>query len=133
VGLSGHSDADVLTHAVIDAVLGAIGEGDIGTLFPDDDAKYSGVSSMLLLAEVLDILSARGYAIINIDTVIVCDKPKLSPYIGAIKEALSKTAGLSPGRVGVKATSTEGMGFTGRGEGIAAYAVVLLKENGKPG
>ncbi len=129
--LSGHSDADVLTHAVIDAMLGAIGEGDIGTHYPDSDPRFEGLSSLVMLQEVMGILGSRGYGLVNVDTVLICEEPKLKPYVGRIKEALAKTLGVSGDRVGIKATTTEGMGFTGRGEGIAAYAVVLLESLGE--
>lgn len=121
----------MLTHAVIDAVLGAIGQGDIGTRFVDSDPRYEGRSSLLMLDEVIGIMRSRGYGIVNVDTVLVCEEPKLGPYAGRIKETLSKALGVSPERVGVKATTTEGLGFTGRGEGIAAYAVVLLESLGE--
>ncbi len=125
-GLSGHSDADVLTHAICDALLGALGKGDIGTHFPDSDPRYKGVSSLSFLREIVEMVRASGYEIGNIDTVIVCEKPKIAPHVGAIKESLARIAGLSANELGVKATSTDRMGFTGRGEGIASCAVALI-------
>ena len=127
LGLKGHSDADVLSHSICDALLGALGEGDIGTHFPDSDPKYKGMSSLIFLAEVNKMLTLRGFEIENLDSVIVCENPKLAPYISKIKETLAITLETSPESVGVKATTTEQMGFTGKGEGIAAHAVVLIK------
>ncbi len=128
LGLSGHSDADVLTHAMCDALLGALGEGDIGTLFPDTDSRYRGASSLFFLSEILKLVSGGGYEIENIDCVIVCEKPKIAPHVPAIKESLSRATGLSAEALGLKATTTDRMGFTGRGEGIASYAVALIKK-----
>lgn len=125
-GLLGHSDADVLLHAVMDALLGAVAAGDIGKHFPDTDPRYSGVSSMKLLSEVLSVVAERGYAVGNIDATVVAQKPKLSPYITAMRENIARAAGVDTDRVSVKATTEEGLGFTGNGEGIAAQAVVLL-------
>lgn len=126
LGLTGHSDADVLTHAICDALLGALALGDIGTHFPDSDPKWKGVSSLLLLKETLGMLNERKYEILNIDSTIVCEKPKISPHVCTIRDCLSKATGLEADCISVKATTTEGMGFTGRGEGIAAYAVVII-------
>lgn len=126
LGLIGHSDADVLTHAICDALLGALALGDIGTYFPDSDPKWKGVSSLLLLKKTLGMLKERKYEIINIDSTIVCEKPKISPHVSTIRDCLSDATGLETDCIGVKATTTEGMGFTGRGEGIAAYAVVMI-------
>jgi 2-C-methyl-D-erythritol 2,4-cyclodiphosphate synthase len=128
-GLSGHSDADVLTHAICDALLGALGEGDIGTRFPDTDPRYMGASSLLFLSEILKLIAAEGYEIGNIDSVIVCEKPKIAPHVPAIKNALSQITGLSGKALGLKATTTDRMGFTGRGEGIASYAVALIRKS----
>jgi len=128
LGLEGHSDADVLTHAICDALLGAIGERDIGSCFPDSDPKYKGISSLILLEEILAISSSKGFRIENIDSVVVCEKPKLSPYISQIKKKLATVTQVPEESLGIKATTTDGMGFTGRGEGIAAYAVVLVKK-----
>lgn len=125
-GLLGHSDADVLAHAVMDALLGACGEYDIGKHFPDSDAAYKGISSLILLEKVQAVVSARGYRISNIDSIIVAEKPKLAAYIDGMKEKLSSALQLEKNAVGIKATTTEGLGFTGTGEGIAAYAVACL-------
>ncbi|MEW6145783.1 MAG: 2-C-methyl-D-erythritol 2,4-cyclodiphosphate synthase [Thermodesulfobacteriota bacterium] len=127
LGLSGHSDADVLTHAICDALLGALGEGDIGSLFPDSDPRYKGVSSLSFLSEILRMLNREGYEVENVDSVIVCEKPRIAPHVQAIKDSLSQIMGLPGNRIGVKATTTDRMGFTGRGEGIAAYAIALIK------
>lgn len=129
-GLSGHSDADVATHAVIDAVLGAAGLDDIGSLFPDDDPAWEGAVSVDLLARVVDLVREAGWRVGNVDVTIVCERPRLSPYREAIRERLAASLGVAPGAVGVKATTTEGMGFTGRGEGVAAMAVCLLEPAG---
>ncbi|MEQ9618333.1 MAG: 2-C-methyl-D-erythritol 2,4-cyclodiphosphate synthase [Deltaproteobacteria bacterium] len=126
-GLTGHSDADVLSHAICDALLGALGEGDIGSHFPDSDPKYKGVSSLVFIEEAMKLLRASGYEAQNIDSVIVCEKPKIAPHIPEIKARLSQATGLPAGALGVKATTTDTMGFTGRGEGIAAYAVAMVK------
>ena len=128
-GLSGHSDADVLTHAICDALLGALGLGDIGSHFPDSDPKWKDVSSFLLLEETLAKMHEAKYEILNIDSTIVCEKPRITPHINAIKEKLSGVTGLGPGSLGIKATTTDGMGFTGRREGIAAYAVLIIKSS----
>ena len=126
-GLSGHSDADALTHAICDALLGALGLGDIGSHFPDSDPKWKDVSSLVLLEETLSKMQNKKYEILNIDSTIVCEKPRIAPHIDAIKEKLSSATGLETGLIGVKATTSDGMGFTGRGEGIAAYAVLIIK------
>ena len=125
-GLTGHSDADVLTHAICDALLGAMGEGDIGAHFPDSDPKYKGISSMVFLSDILKLLKERRYQIQNIDSVIVCEKPKILPHVPAIKTKLSRITGIPERDLGIKATTTDRMGFTGRGEGIASYAVALI-------
>ncbi len=126
-GLAGHSDADVLTHALMDALLGACGERDIGEHFPDHDPAYEGISSLVLLEEVVGLLRERKYRLVNADCVVVAQEPRLAPHIQAMREALAFTMGVEIERVGVKATTTEGMGFAGRGEGIAAMATVLLQ------
>ena len=130
LGLRGHSDADVLTHAICDALLGAAAEGDIGTHFPDKDPKWKGASSLTFLKEVLSLLDSKGYSVVNIDTVIVCEKPRISPHVAEIRSSLAEATGLPEGLIGVKATTTDGMGFTGRGEGIASYATVLIESSG---
>ncbi len=127
-GLLGHSDADVLTHAVIDALLGAACMGDIGGLFPDTDMKYKDISSLELLKRTGEIIKNAGYAIGNIDATIVAERPKLLPYIPSMRRNISDTLGIAPERVSVKATTEEGLGFSGRGEGIASHAVCLLEE-----
>lgn len=127
LGLKGHSDADVLSHALCDALLGALGEGDIGTYFPDTDPRYKGMSSLVFLKETVALLKDRGFEIENLDSVIVCEKPKIAPHIEQIKAALSEVLGISSKSLGVKATTTDQMGFTGKGEGIASHAVALIK------
>ncbi len=130
-GLLGHSDADVLTHAVMDALLGAAAEGDIGGLFPDTDPRYAGADSVQLLEQVIGRLHAKGYAVVNIDATVLAQAPKLKPYIAAMRERLAAACGVPVSDVNVKATTEEGLGFTGNGEGIAAHAVCLIagKEN----
>lgn len=124
LGLLGHSDADVLLHAVADALLGAAALGDIGRHFPDTDAAYKGISSMVLLSRVGELLKARGYEIGNIDATIVAQKPKLAPYIMEMNKNIAKTLNTSVDRINVKATTEEQLGFTGAEQGISAYAVV---------
>lgn len=126
-GLAGHSDADVLAHAVIDALLGAAGLGDIGRLFPDDDPEYEGISSLVLLAEVGERLRAARAEVINVDAVVMAEAPKVAPHAAAMAEALAGALGISPGRISVKATTTERLGFIGRREGIAAQAVASVR------
>lgn len=125
-GLLGHSDADVLAHAVADALLGGVRGGDIGKLFPDTDPAYEGADSMKLLAAVADFVRDRGYEILDVDSVIAAQSPKLSPYRDQMRENLARAMGISPENVGVKATTTEHLGFEGREEGISATAVALL-------
>jgi 2-C-methyl-D-erythritol 2,4-cyclodiphosphate synthase len=126
LGLDGHSDADVLTHAVIDALLGAAGLGDIGEHFPDSDERYRDADSIELLETVLPRVLAQGLELVNVDSTVVMEHPKLGPYREAIRTRLAGALGLAPGRVNVKATTGEGIGFVGRGEGVAALAVVGL-------
>ncbi len=126
-GLLGHSDADVLTHAVADAVLGALREGDIGRLFPDTDAAFSGADSLGLLAQVGVLARARGCTVLDVDTVVICERPKLAAHRDAMRANLAEALGIGIESVGVKATTTERLGFEGREEGIAAQAVVLLE------
>ncbi len=126
-GLLGHSDADVLLHAISDAILGAIAEGDIGRHFPDSDPAYKGADSIRLLQHVMGLADAKGYAIGNIDATIVAQKPKLAPYIGQMKLNIAAAVAADPDRINVKATTTEELGFAGRKEGIASYAVALLR------
>ena len=127
-GLLGHSDADVLLHAVSDALLGAAGLGDIGLHFPDTDPKYKGADSLELLREVGQKVAAAGYRVSSIDVTMIAQRPKLRPYIGRMRENIAAALGLEPGRVNVKATTEEGLGFTGAGEGMACHAVCLLEE-----
>lgn len=126
LGLDGHSDADVLLHAIKDALLGAAGLGDIGRHFPDTDGRYKGISSLKLLAKVRDILSERGYSVNNIDATIVAQKPKLAPYIEQMNHNIAKVLEISVSQINVKATTTEGLGFAGQGQGIAAYATATI-------
>ena len=125
-GLLGHSDADVLAHAVADALLGGVRGGDIGKLFPDTDPAYEGADSMKLLAAVADFVRDLGYEILDVESVIAAQAPKLSPYRDQMRENLARAMGISPENVGVKATTTEHLGFEGREEGISATAVALL-------
>lgn len=127
-GLLGHSDADVLIHAVIDALFGAAALGDIGTHFPDNDEKYKGISSMLLLEEAAQLIEKEGYRVENLDATVIAQSPKLAPYITAMRENLQGALGIDISRISVKAKTNEKMGFTGRGEGVEARAVVLLSE-----
>ena len=126
LGLLGHSDADVLTHALMDAMLGACALGDIGHLFPDNDDAYLGADSMKLLEEVTHVTAETGYRLVNCDVTVICQKPKLAGYIDAMRQRLADVMGVDKNAVSVKATTTEKLGFTGRGEGIAAEAVCLM-------
>ena len=126
-GLLGHSDADVLTHAVMDALLGAAALGDIGKHFPDTDPAYAGADSLRLLDHVVELLEERGWQVGNVDATILAQKPKLAPYIGQMRDNLAAHLRVDPDRVNVKATTEEGLGFTGAGEGMAAHAVCLLE------
>ncbi|MCX8112543.1 MAG: 2-C-methyl-D-erythritol 2,4-cyclodiphosphate synthase [Bacteroidia bacterium] len=125
-GLQGHSDADVLLHAICDALLGAAGEGDIGQHFPPSDPAYKDLDSRLLLKAVQKRLSVAGWTIVNIDSVLIAQVPRLSPYYPSMRQAIAETLGVAPDQVSIKATTPEGMGALGRAEGIAAYAVALL-------
>lgn len=125
-GLLGHSDADVLTHAVMDALLGAAALGDIGKLFPDTDPAYEGADSLLLLQQVVEVLGQEGYGVGNVDATILAQRPKLAPHIAGMRAALADAMGVPADRVSVKATTEEGLGFTGTEEGIAAHAVALI-------
>ena len=126
-GLLGHSDADVLTHAVCDAILGASGLGDIGVHFPDTNPKYKDISSIKLLKETFQMMSAKEFTIANIDTVVFAENPKLSPYRQTIQKTLADALELEPHQINIKATTTEGLGTIGQGDGIAAMAVVLIQ------
>jgi 2-C-methyl-D-erythritol 2,4-cyclodiphosphate synthase len=127
LGLEGHSDADVLSHAVIDALLGAAGLGDIGEHFPDSDERYRDADSLALLEMVVRNVIATGLDVVNVDCTILMELPKLGPHRQSIRERLASTLGLAPARVNVKATTGEGMGFVGRGEGVAALAIASLR------
>lgn len=127
MGLLGHSDADVLIHAIMDAMLGALALGDIGQHFPDTDPEYKGADSMKLLAHVTDLVDGRGYKICNLDSQIVAQKPKLKPYIEEMRINIGKTLGVELERISVKATTEEKLGFTGEEAGMKAYAVILLE------
>lgn len=128
-GLLGHSDADVLTHAVMDALLGALALGDIGQHFPDTDPKYSGADSLQLLRHVIELIQSHGFQVGNVDATILAQAPKLAPHIPAMRENLARAMGVELSQVSVKATTEEGLGFTGHKEGIAAHAVALLISN----
>lgn len=125
-GLLGHSDADVLLHAICDAILGAIGEGDIGKHFPDTDPAYKGIDSLKLLAHVSELANTRGYCLGNLDATIIAQQPKMAPHIPAMRENIAAVLNATIEQVNIKATTEEGLGFSGRGEGISAHAVVLM-------
>lgn len=133
VGLDGHSDADVLTHAVIDAILGAAALGDIGALFPDTDAAYKDADSIALLGSVMERVAEAGWAVGNVDATVVLQRPKLRPHVDAMRRRLAEAMAVEAGQVSVKATTGEGMGFVGTGEGAAAHAVCLLVAREVPG
>lgn len=126
-GLQGHSDADVLSHAIGDALLGAAALGDIGVFFPDDDEQYRGISSLVLLQRIVDALGESGYTVSNVDATVVAERPKLSPFVPLMRRRIGAALGLPDDRVSIKATTSERLGFTGREEGIAAHAVVLIR------
>lgn len=126
-GLLGHSDADVLTHAIMDALLGAAALGDIGHHFPDNDVRYKGADSLALAMQVAAMLRARGYRIVNLDATVVLQQPKIAPYLKEMRQRLAQALGVTTEQVSVKATTTEGLGFAGTGEGAAALAVALLE------
>jgi 2-C-methyl-D-erythritol 2,4-cyclodiphosphate synthase len=128
LGLEGHSDADVLTHAIMDAMLGALSLGDIGHYFPPTDPQWKGADSLKLLEQVNQLLRDRGWRVSNIDSVVVAERPKLKPHITAMRDRLAGVLGIEPDRVGVKATTNEKLGPTGREEGICAYAVALIEQ-----
>jgi 2-C-methyl-D-erythritol 2,4-cyclodiphosphate synthase len=130
-GLLGHSDADALIHAVVDAILGALGEGDIGAHFPDTDPHLKGISSLVILKRVADLAVQKGYTVNNVDSTVILEKPRLSPSVEEMRRNIAKVLGTESSRVNVKAKTNEKMGFIGRGEGIAAMAVALIyKEDG---
>lgn len=126
-GLAGHSDADVLTHAVMDALLGAAGLGDIGMHFPDTDDRFEGINSLILARETVALVQDAGYCICNIDSTLIAQAPKLSPYLPQMRKALSQALQINTNQINIKATTEEHLGFTGRKEGIAAHAVCLLE------
>lgn len=128
-GLEGWSDADVLIHAIMDSLLGAAALGDIGIHFPPNDPAYKGISSIILLNRVRDIVKSKGWHIVNIDATIVAEKPRLSPFTDRMKHNIGEALSIKQDQINIKATTTEGMGFTGREEGIAAYAVALIEKN----
>lgn len=127
-GLAGHSDADVLVHAICDALLGAAALPDIGRQFPDNDPAYKDISSLVLLAHVRMMLEEEGFEVVNVDAVVVCEAPRIAPHVDAMREALAGVLRIAPGCVGVKATTTEGLGALGRGQGIAAQAVAMIQQ-----
>lgn len=129
VGLLGHSDADVLTHAIMDAMLGALSLGDIGHYFPPSDPQWKGADSLQLLEQVNQLIQAKGWQVGNIDSVVIAERPKLKPHIASMRDRLAAVLGIEPSQVGVKATTNEKLGPTGREEGIAAYAVTLLVQS----
>ncbi len=126
-GLAGHSDADALTHAVCDAILGALGEGDIGTHFPDTEPAYKDISSITLLEQVVELMHSQGYSVVNVDSTVICEEPRMAPFIPAMKENYSRHLG-EGAVINIKATRNEKMGFIGRKEGVACIAVALLDE-----
>ncbi|MBA4536991.1 2-C-methyl-D-erythritol 2,4-cyclodiphosphate synthase [Bacillus aquiflavi] len=128
-GLTGHSDADVLLHTITDACLGAVGEGDIGRHFPDIDPTYKDADSAKLLKQIWEMIKEKGYKLVNADCTIIAQKPKMAPYINEIQAKIAELLEATPDQINVKATTTETLGFTGRGEGIAAQAVVLLQKD----
>lgn len=127
-GLLGHSDADVLIHAIMDAIIGALGLGDIGKHFPDTDQKYKNINSLLLLQQVYELMKDKGYQIGNLDGVIIAQKPKMAPYIEMMKKKISNVLKTSVENINIKATTEEGLGFTGKEEGISSQAVVLIEK-----
>jgi 2-C-methyl-D-erythritol 2,4-cyclodiphosphate synthase len=129
-GLDGHSDADVLTHAVVDALFGAAGLGDIGKVFPSDDPKYEGASSLNMLSTAAETIRAAGYRIVNVDSTVIAEAPRLQPHLHKMRQRLSASMKIDVGHVNVKATSPEGLGALGRKQGIAAQAVALIEEAG---
>lgn len=129
LGLDGHSDADVLVHALMDALLGALGRGDIGRYFPPDDPRWRNADSLVLLEQVVRLVRQEGWSVVNVDAVVVAERPKLRPHIEAMQGAIAMRLEVAPDRVGVKATTNEGLGPTGREEGIACHAVALLQRS----
>ncbi len=132
LGLAGHSDADVLLHAICDALLGAAALGDIGRHFPDSDERYRGADSRVLLRQVVELIAGQGYEVANVDATVIAQRPKLAPFIGAMRDNIAADLGVTAGQVNVKATTTERLGFCGREEGIACHAVALLLQRTPP-
>jgi 2-C-methyl-D-erythritol 2,4-cyclodiphosphate synthase len=130
-GLDGHSDADVLVHAIIDALLGATGLGDIGIHFPSSDPRYRDISSVALLRQVVSLLRTEGWLVCNIDASVVAERPRLAPFVAEMRGILSEALGIAVDHVGVKSTTSKGLGFLGKGEGIAVHAVALVKKRGE--
>ena len=128
-GLEGHSDADVLLHAICDGILGALGEGDIGTHFPNTDPRWKGISSLRILEDVASKLPEKFFLVENLDSTVIAENPKIGPYIPRMAEQIARALRIAPEQVNIKATTSENLGFIGEGKGIAAYAVVLLKED----
>jgi len=128
LGLDGHSDADVLVHAIMDALLGALSLGDIGLYFPPDDPQWQGADSLVLLEQVVALVAQRGWSVVNVDSLVVAERPKLKPHIQAMRSAIASRMGLDPDQVGVKATTNERLGAEGREEGISCHAVALLQQ-----
>ena len=129
LGLDGHSDADVLVHAVMDALLGALSLGDIGKYFPPTDPRWKGADSLVLLEQVVTLVTERGWQVVNVDSVVIAERPKLKPHIAAMRSAIAERMGLAPDQVGVKATTNEKLGPEGREEGISCHAVALLSQS----
>ncbi len=129
LGLDGHSDADVLVHAVMDALLGALSLGDIGKYFPPTDPRWKGADSLVLLEQVVTLVTERGWQVVNVDSVVIAERPKLKPHIAAMRTAIAERMGLAPDQVGVKATTNEKLGPEGREEGISCHAVALLSQS----
>ena len=127
-GLLGHSDADVLLHAIIESIIGAMGEGDIGKHFPDTDEQYKGISSLVLLSKTKELMDLKSYKIGNIDSLIMIEKPKMAPYISLMRENVAKVLDCDINQINIKATRGEGLGYIGRGEGVEAYSICLLIE-----
>ena len=127
-GLEGHSDADVLTHTIADAILGAAGLGDIGVHFPDSEPQWKDVSSLIILEKIIEMLQEKSLAVVNVDAVLIAERPKISPWVPAIRDKLCQTIGVSAEMISIKATTTEGLGFIGEGKGIAAQAVALVSD-----
>jgi 2-C-methyl-D-erythritol 2,4-cyclodiphosphate synthase len=126
-GLAGHSDGDVLLHAVIDALLGAAGLGDIGGMFPPSDSRWQGAASLDLLERAARAVAGAGFSVVNVDATVVAEAPRLAPHVGAMREGIARALGVDISAMSVKATTTDGLGFTGRGEGIAAFVVALIQ------